>query len=94
MARNRTRATVDGDGQSVILAPRLLPVRTPPIKLDTLRHLRDELGRVYREARIGKIPTQDATRLAFVLGQLREMVLAMELERRVEILEGNRNEAG
>ena len=62
-------------------------VRTPPIKLDTLRHLRDELGRVYREARVGKIATQDATRLAYMLGQLREVVMAMDIESRIAALE-------
>lgn len=85
MARNRHPATIDGEAGNVIPAPRL--VRTPPIKLDSLRNLRDELGRVYREARIGKIQTQDATRLAFILGQLRELVMAMEIESRIAALE-------
>ena len=85
MARNRPSASSGDDGGNVIPAPQL--VRTPPIKLDSLRHLRDELGRVYREARAGKIATQDATRLAFMLGQLRELVMAMEIEGRIAALE-------
>lgn len=86
MSRNRPPATIDGEAGNVIPAPRL--VRTPPVKLDTLKNIRDELGRVYREARAGKIPTQDATRLAFMLGQLRELVMAMEIESRIAALEG------
>jgi hypothetical protein len=65
----------------------LAPARTPPIKLDSLRHLRDEMGRVYREARAGKIDTQDATRLVFVLGELRKLHEVIELEQRIGALE-------
>lgn len=83
--QNRHPATIDAD--SGISNQPLRMVRTPPIKLDTLRHLRDELGRVYREARVGKIATQDATRLAFMLGQLRETVMAMDIESRIAALE-------
>lgn len=83
MATNRQPATVDGDTGKVILAP----TRTPPIKLDTLRNLRDEMGRVYRETRAGKIQTQDATRLVFVLDKLRDVLMAMDIEKRIEALE-------
>ena len=47
------------------------------------------MGRVYREARAGKIDTQDATRLVFVLGELRKLYEATELEERIAVLEGN-----
>jgi hypothetical protein len=57
--------------------------------LDTLRSIRDELGRLYRESRCGKLPTQDASRLAFLLVQLKEMYLAVEIEERVSQLERN-----
>jgi len=83
MAANRQPATVDGDTGKVILTP----ARTPPIKLDTFRNLRDEMGRVYREARAGKIQTQDATRLVFVLDKLRDVLMAMDIEKRIEALE-------
>ncbi|MBK9326069.1 MAG: hypothetical protein IPN00_06990 [Hydrogenophilales bacterium] len=66
----------------------MTPTRTPPIKLDSLRHLRDEMGRVYREAWAGKIDTQDATRLVFVLGELRKLYEVIELEQRIDALEG------
>jgi hypothetical protein len=83
MTTNRLPAIVDGDTGKRVLAP----VRTPPVKLDTLRHLRDEMGRVYRDARVGKIEPQDATRLAFVLDRLRDLLIAMDLERRIAELE-------
>jgi hypothetical protein len=83
MVTNRQLATVDGDTGKVILTP----TRTPPIKLDTFRNLRDEMGRVYREARAGKIQTQDATRLVFVLDKLRDVLMAMDIEKRIEALE-------
>jgi hypothetical protein len=82
---NRQPLTVDGKTGNVVLAP----TRTPPIKLDSLRHLRDEMGRVYREARAGKIDPQHASRLVFMLGELRKLHEAIELEERIEALEGN-----
>lgn len=83
MVANRQPATIDSDTGKVILTP----ARTPPIKLDTLRNLRDEMGRVYREARAGKIQTQDATRFVFVLDKLRDVLIAMDIEKRIEVLE-------
>ncbi len=82
--RNKQPITLDGRSGNVVLTP----TRTPPIKLDSLRHLRDEMGRVYREARAGKIDTQDATRLVFVLGELRKLYEVIELEQRIDALEG------
>lgn len=82
---NRQPLTVDSKTGNVVLTP----TRTPPIKLDSLRHLRDEMGRVYREARAGKIDTQGATRLIYMLGELRKLYEAIELEDRIEALEGN-----
>lgn len=87
--RNRSPATIDGATGKPEKAP---PQRTPPIKLDNLRNIRDELGRVYREARAGKIGSQDATRFAFVLGQLRDLVISMDIEQRLLALEeGSKN---
>lgn len=82
--RNRQPVTVDGETGKPDAAPRQ---RTAPIKLDTLRNIRDELGRIYREARAEKLPTQDATRLAFLLGQIRETVVLMDLESRIAAIE-------
>lgn len=82
---NRQPLTLDSKTGNVVLTP----TRTPPIKLDSLRHLRDEMGRVYREARAGKLNPQDATRLVFVLGELRKLYEAIELEERIAALEGN-----
>lgn len=63
------------------------PCRVAPIKLDTLRHIRDEMGRVYREARAGRIDTQDLTRFVYALDKLRAVVADLDLERRVAALE-------
>lgn len=82
--RNRQAVTIDGETGKPETAPRQ---RTPPLKLDTLRSIRDELGRVYREARTAKLATQDATRLAYLLGQLRETVVLIDLESRLAALE-------
>ncbi len=46
-----------------------------------------ELGRIYRQARRGQIDTQDATRLAFILREIRIALESSDIERRLEVLE-------
>lgn len=70
----------------------LPPEPTPPAmkrtKLGSIREIRSELARVYREARSGKIDTGTATRLAYLLDLMARMVERSELEERVANLEG------
>lgn len=82
---NRRELTIDGESGKPIEPPR--PGRTKPIKLDGLSAIRDEMGRVYREARAGKIDTADATKLTYMLWQMREMVVLLDLEQRIAQLE-------
>lgn len=83
---NRSPATISNETQIADALPAKLP-RVSPIKLSTLGEIRTELGKLYREARAGRLDTQDATRLAYLLSQLREMHLAMEIEARLFELE-------
>jgi hypothetical protein len=46
------------------------------------------MARVYKDMRAGSIPSQDGARLVYVLGELRKMFEACELEKRIEALEG------
>lgn len=82
---NRLPSTVSVAIEKDDLAPRL--GRLAPIKLDTFRHIRDELGRLYREARQGRIATSDATRLAYLLSEIRKVVADEDIERRLSALE-------
>ncbi|HMW17743.1 MAG TPA: hypothetical protein PK981_04015 [Accumulibacter sp.] len=86
----RPRVTIDGKTGKPETPPRLVRVR--PVKLDGMRSIRDEMARVYREARSGKIETQDATRLVFMLDKLREMTVAIEFEERITKLEVQEDE--
>ena len=49
--------------------------------------IRRELGRVYRAARSGDLEPADASRLAFILRQLRECVEDRDFEARIAALE-------
>lgn len=69
-----------GSGGEVIPPP-------PKIALHNPEALHRELARVYRDMRAGRIATQDGTRLAYVLNQLREFYETLMLKRRVEYLE-------
>ncbi len=70
-----------------VLPAKPQPPRLTRIKLGTIREIRAELSRVYREARSGKIETSTATRLAYLLDLMARMVERGELETRVKTLE-------
>ena len=46
-----------------------------------------ELGKVYREARRGQLDLSDATRLAFVLREIRISLESSDIEKRLDALE-------
>lgn len=83
---DRQPVTLSQNGVIVETGGGKLP-RVRPIKLTTLTEIRTELSRVYREARCGHIDPADATRFAFLLGELKSMCIAMELEQRLQQLE-------
>ena len=55
--------------------------------LDTVGGVVTELGKVYREARRGALDLGDATRLAYILREIRCALEAGDIERRIEELE-------
>lgn len=57
------------------------------LKLRTVDDCAAELARLYRQARVGQVPTQDASRLANMLSILQRMIEGGELERRLQVLE-------
>ena len=65
---------------------------TPPrlrLKLSTVGDVRAELARVYRGAKVGNIAIGDASRLANILFILSRIIEGGDLEKRIQILEGN-----
>jgi len=72
-------------GKLEVLTPR--EGRKGSIALTKLSHLRTELAALYREARTGKIDTQDATRLAYLLQILAKIIETGDIEKRLEQLE-------
>ena len=55
--------------------------------LETLTDVRREMARVYRNMRHGRIDTQDATRMTYVLSQIAKIIQKAELEARVAAVE-------
>lgn len=49
------------------------------------------MTKVYRDMRVGAIHSQDGARLVYLLGEVRKMFEAVDLERRVNLLETSRN---
>ena len=62
------------------------PRRRGPV-LETLTDVRREMARVYRQMRHGRIDTQDATRMTYVLSQIAKIIQTAELEARVAAVE-------
>ena len=55
--------------------------------LETLTDVCREMARVYRGMRHGRIDSQDATRMTYVLTQIAKIIQTAELEARIERLE-------
>jgi len=71
------------------------PAAPPPARLtlSKVSHIRAELAKLYREARRGKVPLADATRLTFMLQVMGRLIVDHEFEKRIEALEqGDRHE--
>jgi len=60
----------------------------PPVgKLDTILRVRREMAKLYKEARQGKLETQEATRFCFILKSNAQLIESSDLEQRIEVLE-------
>jgi hypothetical protein len=57
------------------------------INLATSEDVRREMAKVYREARVGKLPISDATKFSYILTQILKAHELMVLESRLEVLE-------
>lgn len=85
MAEKTTSSDEAGGGGELVLSPH--PSTKPKIDLRDAHAIRRELGSVYRDMRAGRLPTQDGTRLAYVLDLLRRAVETGELQARIEQIE-------
>ena len=56
-------------------------------ELDTANDVKKELSRLYREARSGLVATSDATKLGWLLGEIRKTIETSDIEKRIEELE-------
>jgi len=61
-------------------------------KLDTMQDVRREMAKVYREARSGVVDMQDATKLTWILQAVGKVIEGSDLEKRIEVLESQRDE--
>lgn len=75
------------DGELIPASP--TPDKVKRLRLGTLKEIRREMATVYREARLGKMPTQEATRLVYVLIAVENMIKDSDLEERITKLEQN-----
>lgn len=62
------------------------PRRRGPV-LETLTDVRREMARIYRHMRHGRIDTQDATRMTYVLTEIAKIIKTTELDARIDAVE-------
>lgn len=70
--------------QVVVLEPK---TTHPTPRLATAADIRREMAALYRDARGGRLAVDDASRFAYILTQLAQMVRLDELEQRTAALE-------
>jgi hypothetical protein len=73
------------EGQVIVANP--TPRKSKRLRLGNIREVRREIAAVYAEARRRVIPTQEATRLVYILVSLSNMIRDSELEERITALE-------
>lgn len=71
---------IDGETGKVEPAPRR-------IDLSSLRDVRLEMAYVYRQLDAGEIPSQDASRRVYVLGEIGKVITTAEFEKRLAAIE-------
>jgi len=70
------------------IAPALRHYPSPrSVRLNTLLAIRREMSAVYKDARCGRLPTAEATRLSYVLTQIAMLWEMTEFEPRLRALE-------
>lgn len=80
-------AATDSPGGLAGRGIRMLPTPSPTIHLKTLDDVRVEMAKVYRDMKLGKLPTQEGTRLVYVLSQIGRVIEADQIAVRVEAVE-------
>ena len=73
------------EGELIVSNP--TPSKSARPRLANIKDVRREIAAVYKEARTGIIPTQEATRLVYMLISLGNMIKDSELEQRITELE-------
>ena len=76
----RTPVTLDATASELVPTPRR-------IDLKSLKNVRSEMSRVYREVRGGVIESGEGTKLVFMLAQIGKMIVVADLEKRLVQLE-------
>jgi hypothetical protein len=86
---NKNPIEIDGITGEVVTLPPIKGKRYR-CKLDSMTDVKNEMSRVYREARSGLVDVQDATKLTWCLQAVAKVIEGSDVERRIEILEGKR----
>lgn len=76
--------------EKLVAEPVNLPAKYARAKLNTAYEIADEIARVYRLAKSGRMDASIATKLTYILATMAKVRSDGELERRIEALETRR----
>ena len=84
---DREPVIIDGVTGDVETLPHVKNNKRYRCELDTAQDVKKELSKLYREARSGLVATGDATKLGWLLGEIRKTIETSDIEQRIEQLE-------
>lgn len=79
----------NSQSREIAVLPAIVIEATPAkyIRLGSIRQIRYELAAIYRLARSGQMPTDQATKFTYILTQLANLTMDSDIAERVEKLE-------
>ena len=81
--------SVEKTEESRAVVGEYLPVSPSKVNLANPESIRQEMARVYREARGNKLDAADATKLVYMLSQIAKAYELGVIEQRLQLLEDN-----
>lgn len=85
----KPKTRVENTEENRALIGEYLPLSSSKVSLANPESIRQEMARVYREARANKLDPADATKLVYMLSQIGKLYELSVIEQRLQLLEDN-----
>ena len=92
MSKKPKEISAEKTEESRAVVGEYLPVTPSKVNLANPESIRQEMARVYREARGNKLDAADATKLIYMLSQIAKAYELGVIEQRLQLLEDNQRD--